>query len=101
MDKKLNDTIIRTNLIFLILSISTTILFIVKIGFILFTECKGVGVLIYDVKSTIFMIKIYVTNYHYNSIYTIANYPLIPLAGGIIYNLYVMIKNQSTKKVDS
>lgn len=95
MDKKLNDSIIRINLIFLILSILAAVMFVVKVGSSLYRiTCGGI---LYDVNFTIFLLKIYATDYHNNSTYIIFNYPLIPIGAAIIYNLFAMIKNNKEK----
>lgn len=95
MKKKLDDSIIRINLIFLIMSLLTTIVLMVRVVWVL--DRIKYGNKIYDINYTIFLLKVYATNYHNNSVYIIGNYPLIPIGAGIIYNLFTMTKN----KIDS
>jgi hypothetical protein len=61
----------------------------------------GGGVL-NSVQYTIFGLKISTTRDTYSHVYSMGNYPLIPILCGIIYNIYTIVKNYRVKdKVDS
>lgn len=62
---------------------------------------KGGGIL-NNVQYTIFELKISVTRDTYSNVYSIGNYPLVPILAGIIYNIYILVKNHRTKdKINS
>lgn len=96
MDKKLVCNISNRNLAFWVLAIFTTLTFMMQICSAL-TEIKGGGVL-NGVKYNIFELEISVTMNTYSNVYSIYNYPLIPIVAGLIYNAWISIKNSKVKE---
>ena len=100
MNKKSLRQYLGTNLSFGIMTIFSTLTFMMQICSALIT-IKGGGVL-NNIDYTLFQLKISITRDTYSHVYTIGNYPLIPIVGGLIYNSYIMLKNHKIKnKVDS
>ena len=99
MNKKLISQVTNKNLIFLIMSVFATITFMTQVTNALYTII-GSGTL-NSVEYTLFLLKIDVTRGTYNHIYTISNYPLIPIFAGVIYNIYIWIKIYRNKDIVS
>lgn len=100
MNKRLVYNCSTKNLFFLIMTIFATLTFIMQIYSSLLT-IKGGGIL-NNIQYTIFGLKINVTRDTYSHVYNIMNYPLIPITYGVIYNIYIIVKNHMAKyKIDS
>ncbi len=100
MNNKLVFDCSTRNLSFGIITIFTILTFMMQICSALLT-IKGGGVL-NNVQYTLFELKISVTRDTYSHVYNIGNYPLIPILGGAIYNIYIIVKNHRSKdKVNS
>jgi hypothetical protein len=100
MNKKLVYNCSTQNLCFGILTIFATLSFMMQICNALLI-IKGGGAL-NNVQYTIFELKISITRDTYSHIYKIVNYPLIPILGGVIYNIYNIARNHWRKeKTDS
>jgi len=94
MNKKSHSEIANKNLMFLIITIFATMTFMLRVSSALST-IKGMGTLD-NIQYTIFYLKITVTNDlfgKHNYLYNIFNYPLIPISIGVIYNIYIVVKN--------
>lgn len=90
LDKKMFSKVIGKNLYFIFLTVFTLFMSIRELRNALSTIEYG-GQL-NSFKYSIIMIKLDVTNRDYNHVYEIGNYPLIPIAAGVIYNGYFYIK---------
>lgn len=91
MNKKLISKVISKNLFFLFLSGLATLTFMMQVTSALHIIKDG-GT-INCIGYTLFRMKIEITGQTYSHIYTIDNYPLIPIFAGLIYNIYILIKN--------
>jgi len=94
MNDKAHSKIASKNLTFLIITIFATMTFMLQVCSALST-IKGMGTL-NNIQYTIFQLKITVTNDlfgKHNYLYNIFNYPLIPISIGVIYNIYIVVKN--------
>lgn len=100
MDKRFVYNCSTQNLSFWIIAIFAVLTFMMQICSALLI-IKGGGIL-NNVQYTIFELKISVTRDTYNHVYSIGNYPLIPILGGVIYNICIIVKNRCIKdKIDS
>ncbi len=100
MNKKSVFNCASRNIYFGIVTIVATFTFMMQICNALLT-IEGGGILNY-VHYTLFVISISITRDTYSQVYNIVNYPLIPILIGIIYNVYIIIKNNKNKeKVNS
>lgn len=89
MDKKKCFAIGGRNLNFLVVVFFATITFMMQIS-TTFDVLRFDGPII-NISYNIFRVKIATATAYRN----IPNYPLIPIIPGIIYNIFVMIKNRS------
>lgn len=97
MNKKLSSQLINQNLSFLVLAILMTVNFMRDVKQSLYTP-KDMGPLsINSVTYTLFSMKIDVIQGNFHNLYTIYNYPLIPIFIGIIYNIYFWSKTYRNK----
>ena len=97
MNNKLSSQVIMNNLWILTFSIITTVDFMRDVYQALYTP-KDMGILnVNSVGYTLFSLKIDVIQGSIHNLYTIYNYPLIPILGGIIYNIYILIKIHRNK----
>ena len=97
MNNKLRLRVINQNLSILVLTILTTINFMRDVNQSLYTP-KDMGPLnINSVGYTLFSLKIDVIQGNFHKLYTIYNYPLIPIFIGIIYNIYFLVKIHRNK----
>ncbi len=100
MSKRLVYNCSTRNLYLGIMTIYATIIFMMQIYSALLT-IKGEGTLT-NIQYTIFELKISVTRESYSPVYSIYNYPLIPILVGIVYNIYCTVKNYCIKdKINS
>lgn len=90
LNKKMFSKIIGKNLYFIFLTVFTLFMSIRELRNALSTIEYG-GQL-NSFKYSVIILKLDVTNRDYNHVYEIGNYPLIPIAAGIIYNVYFYIK---------
>jgi len=97
MNKELSSEVITKNLCILAFSIITTVNFMRDINQSLYTP-KDMGALnVNSVGYTLFSLKIDVIQSSFHKLYTIYNYPLIPIFVGIIYNIYILVKIHRNK----
>jgi len=96
MNKKLLEHCTSRNITFGILTIFAMISFIIEIHNALF-DIK-VGAVLNYVQYTIFALKISVTLGTYTHVSNIFIYPLIPIIGGIIYNIVIIIISHTQKE---
>lgn len=94
MNRKLLLENSNRNLGFGVLTILATINFMVQIYTSLLTIRGGV---LNNIQYSIFALTISVTQDSYSHVYTIVNYPLIPILVSIIYNIYIIFKNYRNK----
>lgn len=95
MNKKLINSTTYKNICFLVITAFTILIFEKQIVSTL-NAVKFVGSL-KSIEYTILQLRIYVSN-PYNTMYSIFNYPLIPILCGFLYNIYIFIichKNKS------
>ena len=92
MNKKLISQIISKNLYILVFSIITTVYYMRDVYQALYTP-SGMGDLtINSVGYTLLSLKIDVIQGSFHNLYTVYNYPLVPIFIGIIYNIYILVK---------
>lgn len=96
MDKKMAAKVANKNLSFIIVTIFAILTCIMALDRAIIPLKNG-GML-NNVEYTLFYVKIDVSAKTYRDVYTIGNYPLIPIVGGIIYNSYISIKNRKHKE---
>lgn len=96
MDKKADSKYLYSNISFLIMVIFATFTFTLRIYSAL-QLIVGKGVL-NNIQYSILEIKLNETLGTYNTVYSIVNYPLITICGGILFNIYAIIKNYLLNK---
>jgi len=92
MNYKLITKVISRNLFFLIFTIITTVYVFRDVNQVLYAPATIGMVNIKGVKFTLFFLQIDVVQGTFKKIYTIFNYPLIPLFLGSLYNIYMLFK---------
>jgi len=96
-NKRLNSNPITINLFFLAMAILETSNFMWKICGELYTR-KGLDALIVNkVSYTLLELKFDITQGTYNHVFTVWNYPLIPISFAIMYNIYFAVKISKNK----
>jgi len=95
MNKKTDSRYLYSNISILIITIFATLTFVMQINSDLrLIEVRGV---LNNIQYSILQIKLNETIGTYNTVYSILNYPLIPMVGGILFNIYAIIKNHLLK----
>ncbi len=95
MNKKLLYKLVYRNLSFGFLTIIATLYFMIQI-FTTLLPIRSGGILT-NIQYNIFGLKISVVEDTYSHVYNIFNYPLLPILAGVIYNIYIIIKNHRNK----
>lgn len=96
MEKKSDSKYLYSNISFLIMTAFATFTFMFQISNAL-QLIVGRGVL-NNIQFSILQIKLNETLGTYNTVYSIANYPLIVIGGCVLFNIYAIIKNHLLNK---
>lgn len=83
---------ISRNLYFLVFTIITTLYFLRDVYQSLYTPKNKEMLNVTSVQYTLANLKIDVVQGSFHNLYTLYNYPLIPILLGIIYNIYFFVK---------
>ncbi|EHJ00421.1 hypothetical protein CDLVIII_3876 [Clostridium sp. DL-VIII] len=93
MNNKLSLRVISRNLYILVFTILTTVNFMRDVNQALYKpEYIAETLNINSVEYSLLSLKIDVIHGSLHKLYTIYNYPLIPIIIGIIYNIYFLVK---------
>jgi len=97
MDRKLISKVISINVTFLILTVMATINFMMHIYQTLWIPQGAVAYSLLGINYTLFKLTIKVSQGEFIKVYTVDNYPLIPIAFALACNIYYAVKVYRTK----
>jgi hypothetical protein len=97
MDKKSISNVILKNIMWLLFTIMATVNFMIQLNRDLYMSGGLNTLFINKVSYTLFELKLDITQGAYKHIYTITNYPLIPILAGVIYNIFILFKLSKNK----
>jgi len=92
MDKKLISKVISTNITFSILTVIATVNFMMHIYQTLWVPQGAVAHSVLSINYTLFKLTINVSHGELLKVYTVDNYPLIPIAFALAFNIYYAVK---------